>query len=946
MLLGHLAKVRIPLPAYVRISEFLMNRTLKPTIAAVAIASLFLVSGCDQKTSPKAALEAAQAAVAKGDYPAASIHLKNVLAAQPEDADSRISLGKVYLGMGEFGSAESDLRKSLELGGDKKVAVPLLLESLLMQNQFQKVVDDSTKYKSTDEGLQAQILAFSGRANFQLKQIDKARDEFNGSLKLAPSNPSARVGLIAVRLVDEKDLSASKAEIAKILSEHPTSQEAWAMSGFLSRFEGNNEQAKVALIKSVELKRFDFEQRAALIRCLVDLREFTEANDQIQTLSQIAPKNFLSGYLAGLVAHRQGNYRLAREYLQRVVSAVPGYTPALQLAAETAIENREFATAEKHAKALIERNPKDQNAYRLLAASYLAQNFPEKALAVLQPLLQEKDNSPLILATAGEALLKTGDVKKGLDYLDAASAKSGGAYGLGVMAASARISSGDEATGLQQLEQAAVKSKSSQTDLNIAQVLVNAKKYDKAYEFVAKFIQAQPKDPAGRHALAVIALAQGKESEAASRLAESLTLNASFQPSLDMITMLDLKVGKIDVATKRFSDLLVKEPKNTSVLLALAGLSAKVPGGEPAALAYFKQARESDPGSAQVPIIEAQYFVQTGQPDKAVTLLEQIAPNFANDLDTGNALASAYEAAGEVGKAVQLLEKQLETNSLSASLHYRIGALRLKLQDKNGATASFQRAAQMQPNALEPKAALASLMFADGKRSEAIGAAQALKVFAPKNPLGAILLGDFLTADGKKSEALTQYKEAYSLQKSTVAATKIYQSLQANGNVADASQFLRTHWQAFPTDLAFMLDTSEWLLEKKEWKEAVAVLNQVLKISKDNTQALNNAAIAMHQLKEPRAVELAQRAYQLEPNSFAIQDTFGYILLEQNKLEQALPILKAAAEKAPRNPEVRLHYGQALAKKGDGAGAKEQAKQALQNNPSPDVKAAAEVLLK
>lgn len=918
----------------------------KPTVISILISSLLVVSGCNQKTTPKASLEAAQVAAASGDFAAASIHLKNVLAAKPEDAESRITLGKVYLGMGEFGLAESDLRKGIELGGDKKIAVPLLLESLLMQSDFQKVVSEAIKYKSTDAAVQAQTFSYSGRANFQLRQITKAAEDFNAALKLVSSNSSAKVGLIAVSLVKETDLSPAKAEIAKILLENPNSQEALAMSGFLSRLEGKNADAKLALTKAVDLKRYDFEQRAALIRCLVDLREFTEANEQIQILAKIAPKNILSGYLGGLVAHRQGNYRLAREYLQRVVVAAPGFRPALELAAETAIENREFATAEKHAKAMIEQNPKDYNAQRLLAATYLAQNFPEKALAVLQPLLQEKVNSPLILATVGEALLKTGDVKKGIEYLDAASGGSGGASGLSVIAASARISSGDESSGLQQLEQAAAKNKSPQTDLSIAQAFARAKRYDKANELVARFIQAQPKDPAGRHALAVVALAQGKEAEAISRLSESLTLNSTFQPSLDMMAMLDVRAGKADAATKRYADALVKEPKNTSILLALAALSSRTPGAEAVTLDYFKQALEADPGSPQPAITQAKYFMQTGQADKAVGLLEQIAPNFVNDLDTTDALAEAYEAAAAYGKAVQLLEKQLETNSLSSSLNYRVGTLRLKLQDKNGAAASFQRAAQLQPNALEPKAALAGLMFSSGKRAEAIAAARSLKESAPKSALGAVLLGDFLNADGKRPEALAQYKEAYTLQKSAVTASKIYQSLQANGNAPDAAQFLRTHWQSSPNDLAFMLDASELLLEKKDWKEAVAVVNQVLKVNKDSTPALNNAAIAMHQLKEPRAVELAQRAYQLEPNNFAIQDTYGYILMEQGKIDQAVPLLKSALEKAPRNPEVRVHYGQALAKKGDSAGAKAEAKQALQYNPSPEVKAAAEALLK
>jgi cellulose synthase operon protein C len=923
-----------------------MNYCSRAAIIALLLSTTVFVNGCDKAApSPKATLEAAQAAVAKGDFPSASIHLKNVLASKPEDAGTRIALGRIYLGMGEFNLAESELRKGIELGGDKKVALPNLLESLSMQDQFEKVVEEAKKFKDSDASTQSQVLTYSGRSNFALRQLDKAKEDFATALKLAPENSAARVGQIALSLVTETDLSPAKAELAKILTANPNSHEAWAMSGFLSRLEGKNADAKTSLLKAIGIKKYDLEQRAALVRCLVDLREFSEANEQIQAISQIAPKSTVGPYLAGLVAYRQGNYRVARDNLQRVVAASPGFQAALELAADTAIQNREFSIAERHAKTLIEKNPQNYNAHRLLAATYLAQNFPEKALAVMQPLLQAKVSSPAILATVGEVLIRTGETKKGIEYLDAAASASGMA-GLSAVAANARIASGDTSSGLEQLEQAAAKNKSSQTDLVIAQAFANAKKFDKASELIARFIQAQPKDPAGRYALAMVALAQGKQDEFEKRLTESLVLNPNYQPSLDAFTQSDLRAGKMDIAVKRYQDALAKDPKNTGILLALAGLSARTAGAEETTLGYFKRARDADLGSPQVAIAQSQYFIQTSQADKAVALLEQILPNFANDSDTNDALAQAYDATGAHGKAIQMLEKQIELNPLSAALNYRVGSLRLKLQDYAGAISSFQRASQLQPNALEAKAALAGALFASGKKAEALTAAQALKAAAPQNPIGSLVLGDFLGAEGKKGEALAQYKEAYGLVKNTSTAIKIYLGLQANGSAPDAAQFLRAHWQANPSDTGFMLEASEYLLEKKDWKEAVAVVNQVLKVNKDSSAALNNAAIAMHQLKEPRAVELAQRAYQLEPHNFAIQDTVGFILLEQGKVDQALPLLKASAAKAPRNAEVRLHYAMALAKKGDSAAAREEAKQAIGNNPSAEIKSAAEALLK
>jgi cellulose synthase operon protein C len=912
-------------------------------VSAIALA----LSACGSKVdSPTAALKLAEEAVAKGDFSAASVHLKNVLKEKPDDAQSRLALGKIYLAMGDFALAETDLRRALELKVDSKIVVPALFESIAMQGHNQKLVDEAAKVKSTDVELQALAHVYSGRGNFGLKKFDLSKADFAKALAIKPDSALAKIGNMTLSIMEAGDAKAIKGELNELLAKLPNSQELWAMSGFVARIEGRNADAKAALTKAIELKPYDIEQRAALVKTLIDLREFAPANEQILALLKVAPKNYIVSYLSALSSFRQNNYRDARENLVRVVEAAPEFQPALELAAETALQTNEFAMAERYSKSLIEKNPQNLNAHRLLAQTYLALNQPERALSVLQPLLQAKVTAPQILATVGEALIRTGDAKKGIEFLDAASKVAGDAPGLKAMAANAKIASGDAATGLQQLEQATIRSGSPTTDLTIAQGFANAKQFDKAASLITRFMKQQPKDPAGPHSLAMLALAQNKKEDAEKRFAEALLLNPGYTPTLDAWSALDLSAGKADIAKARYAAVIAKDPKNSSAILSLAALSARMGAPSADVLALYKQARDANPASTIASIEHSRYLIQNSQADEAIGLLEPLVQTNATDLMLSEALATAYEASGNVGKAIQTLEKQLQGNAFSSALNYRVGSLRLRLQDFPGAMKSFQQAADLQPNSVEPKVMMATTLFNSGKKSEALSAAQAIVASAPKSPVGYLLVGDFMGAGGKNADAVTQYKQAYALAQTTAPAFKLYQGLHINGNVAEAAQFLRTHWNANPKDIDFMLQASEVLLSRKDFKETVAVLSQVFKVDKDNPAALNNAAVAMHQLKEARAIELAQRAYQIEPNNYAIQDTYGLIALEQGKLTEALPLLKSAAAKAPRNAEIRLHYAQALSKKGDVAGAREEAKQALQNNPDPEIKAAAELLVK
>jgi Tfp pilus assembly protein PilF len=84
----------------------------------------------------------------------------------------------------------------------------------------------------------------------------------------------------------------------------------------------------------------------------------------------------------------------------------------------------------------------------------------------------------------------------------------------------------------------------------------------------------------------------------------------------------------------------------------------------------------------------------------------------------------------------------------------------------------------------------------------------------------------------------------------------------------------------------------------------------------DNPLLLNNLAWVTHELKQPNALEYAERAHELAPQNAAIMDTLGWILAESGQREKGVELLWRAAELAPDSPEIRLHLAKALIKAG------------------------------
>jgi len=120
----------------------------------------------------------------------------------------------------------------------------------------------------------------------------------------------------------------------------------------------------------------------------------------------------------------------------------------------------------------------------------------------------------------------------------------------------------------------------------------------------------------------------------------------------------------------------------------------------------------------------------------------------------------------------------------------------------------------------------------------------------------------------------------------------------------------------------------------KQFKPAIANFETVLKKSPTNVLALNNLAWAYQQEKDARALPTAEQAAKLAPDSPAVMDTLGWILVEQGDLKRGIQVLEQASSRAPEANDIRYHLAFGLNKAGDKAKARKQIEQALANGKS------------
>src|SRR5262249_13310015 len=108
-------------------------------------------------------------------------------------------------------------------------------------------------------------------------------------------------------------------------------------------------------------------------------------------------------------------------------------------------------------------------------------------------------------------------------------------------------------------------------------------------------------------------------------------------------------------------------------------------------------------------------------------------------------------------------------------------------------------------------------------------------------------------------------------------------------------------------------------LQRDRYALGAEQYRKVLEYQPKDPVALNNLAWALHKMKDPGALKIAQQAHEIAPSNGMIADTLAQIMIDKGDLSTGLGMLEKAVAASPSNLEIRLQYARALASAGDKA---------------------------
>ncbi|MET0858080.1 MAG: XrtA/PEP-CTERM system TPR-repeat protein PrsT [Telluria sp.] len=420
---------------------------------ALALSLGMALGGCQRTLDPSALIAEARQHRQQGDITAAVIQLKNALQKDPDNRDARRLLGEVYIEQADAVSAEKELRRALALGAPSTDLLLLVGKSLLLQGQFQRVLDEFNSVP--DAAGRPAMLTLRGGALLGLGKQAEAAALFEEALKTTPTAAAALLGLARIAFADGKPEVA--AELAgRALAAHPDDPDCLRFKGDLLRAEGKPDAALASYRAILSLHPHNAQALVDVASVLTDQGKFAEARSELRAARKVSPGRLSVYYAQAMLDYREAKYPAATESLQQILRGAPEYYPAILLLGAVAAATGANQLAEQQVQKFLAAYPGHLHATKLMGALLLRANNSAAALELVAPVLSRNADDVDLLTLAGEAHMRARHFGQAADYFERASALRPRASSLHTAAAIGRLGNGEHERALAELERAAV----------------------------------------------------------------------------------------------------------------------------------------------------------------------------------------------------------------------------------------------------------------------------------------------------------------------------------------------------------------------------------------------------------------------------------------------------------------------------------------------------------
>lgn len=880
-----------------------MNKPGK--LLALALASTIIAScGTGTKKTPQEYISQAQDHIDKNELITARIELKNALQIAPSNPQARWLLGNLYIKLGDGQSAEKELNQAVSLGVSATAAQPLLAQAYMLQEKYQAVLDQVPDPRLSQHAL-AEVLAERGLALLAQKKTGKAQAEFDKALAADPKSVQALFGKAKLSAVGN-DIPQARKDLDQVFSIDKHYAPAWSLLGTIEVIEGHSDKAEKAFTNAIDNRYANSTDLLNRIYLRIAANKTEEAKADIEQIKSKFNKSPLIDYAEGLLDFQQkhyakaitafekilsvdtnnipalyytgashfmvGNTNQAEDYLSRFNFQRPNYVPALKMLAWLKLKNGKFKDAESLIRTALKQDKDDAFSMNLLANALIGQKKTTEGVDYFQKIVSLKPGFAPARVNLGIGLIAEGDIQSGVDELKKAKELS---------------------------------PESEDPDIKIILTYLHNKSLDKALEAALEYLKQHPKSVTAHTMLGTVYMAKGDLDKAGKLFEEELKLDPGNVTANSGLAGIALRSGNMKKAIQHYKDSLKKHPKDLATLMNLAKVEYAQKSLD-AMKSTLQQAVSSNSQALAPRLMLGQYYLQSGNPDKAVNLLVDLRSTQEKNPTYLALLGEAEVTSGSYHDARNDLTKLIKLAPNDANAHWLLANAYKGLKEQKSFKTELQKTLALNKDYRQARISLAQLLISENSLKEARTQLDMLEKGSKDDPNIMTLEGDLARVSGDLKKAIDFYRQAFEQQQNNFNLLRLEAAQWKNGDHESAIKLLESWIAKYPNDPLIEMELGSRYLSLGRKADAVAAYSKLVEKSPDNVVALNNLAVLTMDSAPEQAVRYAEKAYTIAPDSAMVMDTLA-VVLSKNDTKRAEKMIAKALESNPDNPAFLYH---------------------------------------
>ncbi len=874
----------------------------------------------EDPSSGSAEYRKAVEALDKGQGRAAIIHLRNAIRDDPNDHRARLLLGKLRLLSGEPAAAEKELRLAIEAAYTDETEI-LLGRALLEQFRYQEVIDVMSRDALIEEDAWSKLLVL-GDAYRGLRQLDVAERLYRQVLAADPEHADARQGLASVLLARDQRGEA-EAQIADLLGENPDYAPAWVFLGELALLDRDWKRALDQSRRALEIDPNHVQALVVRTRADLGLGELHAAAETAETILTLRPGDAFGNFLAALAAFGKDDYLAADNHFAEIEGVFRNDLPVLLLGGMIKFALEDFAQSERLFSAYLQQRRDSVPARRVLGLLLLLTENPIAAADVLLPLTEAGGNrdEAAALYMLAEAYLRLDWGPQSARILQRISAER----------PSFPMAQSQIDGALIQLAQAA--------GLNIWEPDADFQRIPSglASEVIAVLEQVE-NGRTGPARTAVLGLRRAypdnsfvltlegqilelRDSPSAARASyeRALVHDPEFLPAAGRLDRLDIAEGRPEGIEERMRALLLRRPHSELLILRLANyLSLQQRTAE--AVELLEQSRENFIESTSLGLNLMRTYILQGNLERLNQVADEMLITHEGDLRVLESIRAAMLSSKQVDRAIDVSRRMTEADPRSIRAQLLLAEALVAAGEKDDAWQALEKARTQEPDNVDVLITMIGLALEEDDTARALDIAESAMPFDVA--IAHKLHANVLLKSDRAQEAVDYLKAAYENHAAASIALDLFYAQRRVGDMEGGVSTLRDWLTRDPSDREARHALASTLIELNQKQAAAAEFKILVAREPENALLLNNLAWLQFELGEPGAFEMAQRAYELSPNIAVVGDTYAWLLVQSDRTEEALPILRTAASQAPENRDIAYRLAYALQQTGKNAEAR------------------------